>query len=266
MTSSASHPTQLRVEQVSFTPQLFSSTKPNAKELTAAKAHYLLRDVSFRVFRGDRIAIVGASGAGKTSLLRLLNRLSEPTEGTLYLENQAYPTIPVVQLRQQVVLVLQESKLLGMTVQDALAYPLHLRGLSKQVVSQRVGEWLERLQIPSDWLNRTEQQLSVGQRQLVAIARAVLIQPKILLLDEPTSALDVGRTQLVLNVLADLAQHSGTTILMVNHQLELAKQFGDRILHLQQGMLVQDQSAKHVDWDALHHSLQQATVQAADEW
>jgi D-methionine transport system ATP-binding protein len=87
-------------------------------------SQYLLKDISFEVFSGDRITIIGPSGAGKTSLLRLLNRLSQPTSGKIYLENQEYGQIPVIQLRRQVMLVAQEAKLLGMTVRDALAYPL----------------------------------------------------------------------------------------------------------------------------------------------
>jgi D-methionine transport system ATP-binding protein len=265
MTVSASIP-QLRLEQVSLAPNVFRSAKVHPKDLAAVNPYYLVRDVSFQVFAGDRIAIVGPSGAGKTSLLRLINRLNEPKSGALYFEGQPYVKIPVLQLRQQVVLVLQESKLLGMTVQDALAYPLQLRGLDKKAIQSRVGEWMERFQIPSDWLNRTEQQLSVGQRQIVAIARAVLTHPKVLLLDEPTSALDAGRSQQLLRVLNNISTNYDTTILMINHQLDLAEQFSDRLLYFEQGQLLQDQSSRQVDWLALKQRLQNAEQQQAEEW
>lgn len=265
MTVSASPPL-VRLEQVSLAPNLFRSAKINPKDLAAVNPYYLLQDVSLQVFQGDRIAIVGPSGAGKTSLLRLINRLNEPTSGMLYLAGQPYSKIPVLQLRQQVVLVLQESKLLGMTVQDALAYPLQLRGLAKQVIQSRLGEWIERFRIPSDWLHRTEQQLSVGQRQTVAIARAVLTHPQVLLLDEPTSALDAGRSQKLLSVLSDLSTDHGTTILMINHQLDLAEQFSDRILYLEQGRILQDQTSQQVDWPALKQHLQSTEQQQAEEW
>lgn len=243
---------QLRLERVSLSGSVGSN--------------YLLKDISFEVFKGDRIAIVGPSGAGKTSLLRVLNRLIEPTTGSIYLENQDYRQIPVIQLRQQFTLVLQESKLLGMTVQEALAYPLVLRGLPRSQTSQRLSHWIEQLNIPTEWLERTEMQLSVGQRQLVAIARALVIQPKILLLDEPTSALDAGRAHHLLQVLTQLATNSQTTILIVNHQLELAQQFCTRVLHLQHGQLVQDTSNQTLDWAKLRETLIQAEVQAAEEW
>jgi D-methionine transport system ATP-binding protein len=244
---------QLRLEQVSLSASVGS--------------HYLLKNISFEVFRGDRVAIVGPSGAGKTSLLRLLNRLSEPTVGSIYLENQEYRQIPVIQLRQQVTLVPQESKLLGMTVQEALAYPLVLRGLPRSQIQQRLSHWIEQLHIPEDWLRRTEVQLSVGQRQLVAIARALVIQPKILLMDEPTSALDAGRASHLLQVLTQLATGSQTTILMVNHQLELAQMFCTRVLHLQHGQMIQDApNSLALEWAKLREALIQAEAAAAEEW
>jgi len=226
----------------------------------------ILTDISFEVFNGDRLGIIGPSGAGKTSLLRLLNRLSEPTGGRIYLENQDYRKIPVLQLRRQVMLVPQEPKLLGMTVQQALAYPLTLQQLPQRQIQERLDACMNQLHIPGDWLERTELQLSVGQRQLVAIARALVIQPKILLLDEPTSALDAGRASHVLGVLADLAQKGNMAILMVNHQLDMAQLFCTRVLYLQGGQLLQDVPLAQIDWKQLRETLVQAEAQAAQEW
>jgi D-methionine transport system ATP-binding protein len=227
---------------------------------------YLLQDVSFEAFPGERLALVGPSGAGKTSLMRLLNRLSEPTQGKIYLGSQEIRQIPVLQLRQQVTLVLQESKLLGMTVQEALTYPLRLRGVPRAEIQQRLSAGLEQLRIPSEWLDRTELQLSVGQRQLVAIARALLAQPKVLLLDEPTSALDAGRSTQVVKALMDWADAHQTVIVMVNHQLDVAEQFCNRMLHLQQGRLIQDLPSHQVNWAQLRQELIQAETEAAQEW
>ena len=242
----------MRLEQVSLAASVGS--------------HYLLSDISFDVFEGDRIGIVGPSGSGKTSLLRLLNRLSEPTQGQIFFEARAIQQIPVIQLRQQVTLVPQESKLLGMTVQEALTYPLMLRGIPRSTIQQRLSDWIERLRLPLDWLERTEAQLSSGQRQWVAIARALVIQPKVLLLDEPTSALDVGRGSHLLKVLAELAQGGQMTILMANHQLELAEQFCTRVLYLHNGTLTQDTPASQTNWPMLRERLVQAEAQEAQEW
>jgi D-methionine transport system ATP-binding protein len=249
---------QLRLEQVS----LFASLKTQSQ--SNQLGHPILQDISFEVFEGERVAIVGPSGAGKTYLLRLLNRLSEPTSGKIYLDNQQYSQIPILQLRSVVTLVPQESKLLGMTVKEALAYPLVLRSLPKQTIQQRVSHWIEQLQIPDEWLARTEVQLSAGQRQLVVIARALVIQPKILLLDEPTSALDTDKAEHLIEILSQLAQSYQTTVVMVNHQLELAQKFCTRLLYLQQGRLLVNQEASEISWANLRENLTQ--VKAQDEF
>ncbi|HAJ60817.1 MAG TPA: cobalt ABC transporter, partial [Cyanobacteria bacterium UBA8543] len=119
---------------------------------------------------------------------------------------------------------------------------------------ERLDAYRERLHIPADWLERTELQLSVGQRQLVAIARALVIQPQILLLDEPTSALDAGLASHVLRVLIELARQDKMTILMINHQLDMAQLFCTRVLYLQDGQLLQDTPASQIDWQQLREN------------
>ena len=231
-----------------------------------AATSWLLQEISFEGNGGDRLAIVGASGAGKTSLLRLLNRLSEASQGKIFLEEQDIRQIPAVKLRQQVMLVSQESKLLGMTVQAALTYPLTLQNLPQSTIQERLTLWTERLHIPQEWLNRTEIQLSVGQRQWVAIARALVTQPKILLMDEPTSALDAGRSHHLVNVLTELADSQQMMIVMVNHQLDLAQQFCTRMIQLHQGRLLQDVAGDRVDWAKLKQTLIESEAQQSEEW
>jgi D-methionine transport system ATP-binding protein len=246
---------QIQVEQVSLASRV-SSKK------SRLPIHYLLKNLSFEVFEGDRMSIVGPSGSGKTSLLRLLNRLSEPFEGAIYLEGQKFSQIPAIQLRQQIALVQQETKLLGMTVREALRYPLKLRGVQETALDRQVSEWIDRLQIPQKWLDLTELQLSIGERQWVAIARSLITQPKILLLDEPTSSLDAGRSNHLLKVLSDLPQ----TILMTNHQLEVAQAFSNRSLHLHKGSLISDEKSDRVNWQDLERAIVQAEAQEAEEW
>jgi D-methionine transport system ATP-binding protein len=240
----------LRLESVNF-----------CRRLQHQHQYPILQDISLRISPGDRLAIVGTSGAGKTSLLRLINRLNEPTSGKIYLQNQEYRQIPVIQLRQQVMLVQQESQLLGMTVGEALAYPLVLRGLPKQKIQEKVSYWQEQLQIPEQWLGRTEVQLAAGQRQLIAIARA-----QILLLDEPTSALDTPTSTHLMDILTNLNQPPSSAILMVNRQIDLAQAFCTHLLHLQQGQLVINQPTADIDWNNLATSLIQAETQALAEW
>ena len=227
---------------------------------------YLLQDVSFSVDRGDKLAIIGATGSGKTTLLRLLNRLSSPTSGMIYLEEQPLSQIPIIQLRQQIVLVPQEPKLLGMSVRENLAYPLTLQNLPPKEIQQRVETWRNALRIPQEWLERNELQLSLGQRQLIAIARGLIMQPKVLLLDEPTSALDVGIANHLLTILSQLTEDGHTTIVMVNHQIELIRDFARRIIYLEAGRVKEDLTAERATWQRLQEKLLQTKVKEAEEW
>ena len=217
--------------------------------------HPILRDISFTVDLGEKIAIAGASGSGKTSLLRLCNCLHSPTAGEIIFAPTDFPQESITKLRQKIVLVPQEPKLLGMSVQEALVYPLKLQQLPASEIKQRVATWSEALKIPEIWLERQELQLSLGQRQLVAIARALVMEPLILLLDEPTSALDIGTSDRLLSVLNSLVANHQMTIIMVNHQLELSAKFAERILYLENGTLIEDTIANGTKWQQLQEKL-----------
>ena len=199
----------------------------------------LLEHISFTVNQGDRLAIVGPSGSGKTSLLRLINRLQDPHSGAIFFQSQPLKQFPVTHLRQQIVLVPQEPKLLGMSVEDTLVYPLKLQKLSATDIHQRLEYWRSQLSIPDDWLERNELQLSLGQRQLISIVRGLMMQPQLLLLDEPTSALDRQKAIQLIELLKTITKDTKMTVLMVNHQLELVEQFTTQVLKLNQGKLEQ---------------------------
>lgn len=227
---------------------------------------FILQDISLAIEEGEKIALTGVSGAGKTSLLRLLNRLSSPSSGTIYFEDIPLSKISPVRLRQQIVLVPQEPKLLQMNVREALTYPLKLQKLPIATIEQRLEFWQHRLRLPEEWLDRSELQLSQGQKQLVTICRALMMQPKVLLLDEPTSALDLGLADRLLDVLDELNRNEDTTIIMVNHQLELIHNFCDRILYLTTGYLATDTAATVDSWSRLQEQILQTQKQAAEEW
>ena len=227
---------------------------------------FLLQNISGDFKHGEITGIVGASGSGKTSLLKLLNCLVSPTQGKISIGNSLGENLSVIQWRRSIVLAPQEPKLLGMRAIDALTYPLKLQRLTESEIRQRVDTWTSLLKIPEEWLSKTELQLSVGQRQLVAIARAIIMQPQVLLLDEPTSALDVGTATYVLKVLAELNQSQGLTIIMVNHQLELIKGFCDRLLFLESGKLIEDFAPNDINWQIIQERLERSHLEQEREW
>ncbi|MEA5463151.1 ABC transporter ATP-binding protein [Leptothoe sp. PORK10 BA2] len=222
----------------------------------------LLNRISFAIAPQTRLAIVGPSGAGKTSLLRLMNRLSEPTSGYITYRQQPLTQYPVVALRRQIGLVMQDSKLLGQTVEEALCYPARLQHRDLAQARQMLQPWLERLKIPQDWLGRQAVELSMGQRQRVAIARTLATEPDILLLDEPTSAQDMGYGQHLLTYLANPENIS--TVVMVNHQLELMTAWATHVMYLHRGNLVSYQAADQVNWLTLKQDI--IAHQTDDDW
>ena len=226
----------------------------------------IIKDVSLTVELGDFVALVGPSGAGKTSLLRLMNRLSEVSNGRVLFKGEDIRELPVVSLRHNVALVNQESRLLGMSVRETLAYPLRLQGKSSAEIASSVEQWAQRLNVPIDWMDRTAVNLSMGQRQRVAIARTLITAPKLLLLDEPTSSQDVGYSEFLLSFLADQAAQKKLAIIMSNHQVDLLARHVNRLWHLENGRLIADIPASEVDWTSLRQSLIEAERQAQEEW
>jgi len=212
----------------------------------------ILHDLNFEIVAGDRLGIVGASGSGKSTLLTLLNRLREPDQGQLWFNERPFDQVSVFELRRQVALVLQEPKLLGMSVQESLAYPLVLQKRPKGEIQEKVLSWCDRLSIPLDWLDRQAWQLSLGQRQLVTIGRALILNPTVLLLDEPTSALDVGTAHRLLEVLASMPT---LTWVMVNHQLDWVRQWCDRVWYLHEGQIWSDTTVAAINWDVVEQEL-----------
>lgn len=231
----------LELEQVSLQAPLGSS--------------YLLQDISFTVSRGDRLVLISPSGGGKTTLLRLLNRLIDPTRGNIRFQGDRLERLEILQLRRQVVYLPQEPRLLGMNVGEAIAYPLRLQGLPEAEIHSRLQYWCQQLHIPQQWHECGEVQLSVGQRQRVAIARALVMEPRLLLLDEPTASLDFGSASQILHVLSAWSERDRRAYIMANHDLELAKQYSDRVAYLESGQLLHIVPTSAVNWQQMRQTL-----------
>ncbi|MEA5476823.1 ATP-binding cassette domain-containing protein [Pseudanabaena galeata UHCC 0370] len=232
------------------------------------KFRTLLIDISVAIVQGSKTALIGATGSGKTTFLRLLNRLTDPSVGTIFLNGQNIQEIPIQTLRRKVMLVPQEPSLLGMTVNEAIIYPLKLQNLPQSEIDARSQKWIDKLQIDRKLLNRSELELSLGQRQWIAIARALIIEPEVILLDEPTSALDRGLSHLLLDTLTELTQlPQPVTVVMINHQLDLVQTWCDRLICLHKGELVQDAEASLINWQEIDDLLRRdSSPQKSDEF
>jgi len=236
------------------------------------KFRTLLTNISVAIAQGSKTALIGATGSGKTTFLRLLNRLTDPSAGTIFLNGKNIQEIPIQTLRRRVMLVPQEPSLLGMNVHEALNYPLKLQNLPQSEIDGQSQKWIDKLQIDRKLLNRSELELSLGQRQWIAIARALIMESEVLLLDEPTSALDRGLSHLLLDTLTELTQlPQPVTVVMINHQLDLVQTWCDRLICLHKGELVQDAEASLINWQEIDDLLRRDTSsgqdgESVDEW
>jgi len=178
-------------------------------------------------------AIVGPSGAGKSSLLRLLNRLADPAEGTVRFRGTDVRAHDVLQLRRDVALVSQLPALLDGTVEDNLRY-------AAELARRRVDapDILRRSGLDESFSQREATRLSVGEQQRVMLARALAQQPTVLLLDEPTSALDPDSRETVERTISDLRRDSGLSLILVTHDAAQAERLADRSLRLEGGRVM----------------------------
>jgi putative ABC transport system ATP-binding protein len=190
-------------------------------------------DLSYIFKKGGVYNIVGPSGAGKSSFLRLLNRLDEPISGEIRFYDQPLTSYPPTQLRKKVAMLFQTPYLFPGTVRDNLQY------CCKDKSDGTIEEYLLRVGLSPDYAEMDVENLSVGEKQRVAIARSLVLEPEVLLLDEPTSALDPASSkkieQLILSLSADLC----LTVIVVTHHPEQAKNLGGETLLLVKGRLVE---------------------------
>lgn len=203
----------------------------------------IVDSVSLHVAEGDVLAIVGSSGAGKSSFLRLLNRLDEPTDGTVYLDGTDYRELDPQQLRRRVGLVPQEPALLAGTVRENVAASDHVR--DEPIDDRRVGALLERVDL-AGYEDRNVGGLSGGERQRVAIARTLYVAPEMLLLDEPTSHLDAGTERQIEELLEELIREDDLTCVLVTHDVAQAERLCDRVVELEDGAVVAEGSPEEV--------------------
>jgi putative ABC transport system ATP-binding protein len=196
----------------------------------------VVTDISLDVYHGEMLGIVGASGSGKSSLLRLLNRLDEPTSGTVFLDGQDYRQFPPRELRRRVGMVTQRPFLFPGNVAGNIRFGPLQRG--EVVADEDIARLLERVGLPG-FAGREVANLSGGEQQRVSLARALANRPDILLLDEPTSALDEQAKAGVEQLICSLVKDTSLTCVMVTHDRDQARRMCDRVALLEAGRLIQ---------------------------
>jgi putative ABC transport system ATP-binding protein len=194
----------------------------------------LVSDISVQVHKGEVLAVVGPSGAGKSSFLRLLNRLDEPTGGTVLLGGQDYRALAPQELRRRVGMVMQMAYLFPGTVAANIAFgPLQRH---ETVSPEQIAALLERVGLPG-YHDRDVSTLSGGEAQRVSLARTLANSPEVLLLDEPTSALDEASAHGIEELLLGVIRERQMTCLMVTHNMQQAARIADRTMYLKAGRL-----------------------------
>ena len=221
--------------------------------------HHVLKGISQRIDKGEKVVIIGPSGSGKSTFLRCLNLLEHPTEGEVWFEGQEItdPKADINKIRQKMGMVFQHFNLFPhMTVRENITFaPVKLKVLTKAEADQKAQELLLRVGLP-DKIDVYPNSLSGGQKQRVAIVRALAMNPDVMLFDEPTSALDPEMIGEVLDVMKELA-HEGMTMVVVTHEMGFAREVGTRVLFMDEGKILEENEPKEFFEHPQHPRLQE---------
>ncbi len=204
-------------------------------------------DVSFSVESGEIYGLIGLSGAGKSTLVRCLNLLTRPDQGQIWFDGLNLVEEPEEVLRQkrrEMGIIFQHFNLfMRKTVRDNVAYPLRIAGWAKEEIKARVDELLDYIGLKAHAASYPAE-LSGGQKQRVAIARALALNPRLLLSDEATSALDPVNTELVVTMLRKVVEDLGIAVVLITHQMEVAKVLCDRVAVMEDGKIVEENTVE----------------------
>ncbi|EMT45673.1 energy-coupling factor ABC transporter ATP-binding protein [Anoxybacillus flavithermus] len=207
---------------------------------------YALQNISFQVYKGEWVTIVGHNGSGKSTLAKLLIGLLPATSGTIHVCGIPLNEETVWDVRERLGIVFQnpDNQFVGTTVQDDVAFGLENQGIQKNEMSKRINESLKKVKM-EDFINHEPHRLSGGQKQRVAIASAIALQPNVIILDEATSMLDPSGKKEVLHVMESLRREHHMTVISITHDLnEVAK--ADRVLVMNKGRIVLEGTPAHI--------------------
>ena len=206
----------------------------------------VLGDIDLEIETGKITALIGPSGAGKTSLLRLLNRLDDPASGQIFYRSLPVAEYPVRELRLQVGFVFQTPVMFPGTVADNLRTALELAGKSVTDSDDLIAETLRLAEIDVSLATRDGARLSVGQKQRVNIARALMSAPEVLLMDEPTSALDPETADKLMETVRHFGKEKNITVIMVTHRLSEANKASDTTIVMEAGKIVETGATDYI--------------------
>lgn len=211
--------------------------------------YHAVKNVSLEIKTGDIFGVIGLSGAGKSSLIRLINRFEEPTDGKIIIDGidiTALSKAELLERRKKIGMIFQHFNLLSSrTVGENIAFSLEIANWKKSDIDRRVKELLKVVEL-SDKENYYPSQLSGGQKQRVAIARALANNPDILLSDEATSALDPKTTKSILELIKNIKKQFGLTVVMITHQMEVIRDICNRVAVMSDGKIVESGSVHHI--------------------
>lgn len=197
--------------------------------------------ISFEVNEGENVVLLGTSGCGKTTTLRMINRLTNTTSGEIYVGEKNIKDVSPEELRRNIGYVLQHNGLFPhYTIAENIAIVPQLLKWPKQKIKSRISQLLEQLNLPSSYLDLYPQQLSGGQQQRVGLARALAADPPVLLMDEPFGALDAITRNNISKEFSRLEALKNKTIVLVTHDIREAFEMGDKILLMDSGKIVQE--------------------------
>ncbi|MEA2175711.1 MAG: UDP-glucose/iron transport system ATP-binding protein [Blastocatellia bacterium] len=206
----------------------------------------VLDGIELEINEGEITALIGPSGAGKTSLIRLLNRLDDPVGGQVLYRARPVNEYPVRELRRQVGFVFQTPVMFPGTVRDNLHEALKLAENNSADLEERVREVMALAELEAALAERDGERLSVGQKQRVNIARALMTSPEVLLMDEPTSALDPETADRLMETVHRLGREKGLTVVMITHRLSEARRASDATVLMERGRIVEAGPTAHL--------------------
>ena len=198
----------------------------------------VLRDISIDVPAGELLVVIGPSGSGKSSLLRCINRLNDIDSGTITLDGHSVFDLPVTELRRKVGMMFQKTAPFEGSVADNIAFGALLQGQS--LSRDEILGLMQQVSLEVELADKPASDLSGGQEQRLAIARALALNPSLLLLDEPTSSLDPIATNHVEDSLMRLREQTNLTMIWVSHSIEQARRIGSRVLLLDGGRIIRE--------------------------